>query len=183
MFRVIQRLHIMQIKNNRKFDLSLWGESWTYIKTVVDILREPILILDKDFNIIAVNECYLETFKVTEIDLKGKNLYELGNGQWNDTELKKLLTDILPKHTFFKGFEVSHEFPNIGKKIMILNGRQIHVENNKAGEGEIILLAMEDVTDMMQVADMLANHANNIKAKMQIHVGKAQAELDNLTKI
>lgn len=165
---------------NTKFDLSLWNESWTYIKTVVDIVREPILILDKNFKIISVNQCYLETFKVTTDEIEEKNLYELGDGQWNNAELKKLLTDILPKHTFFKGFEVSQEFPNIGKKIMILNGRQIHVKDSKAGVGDIILLAMEDVTDMMQVAEMLARHANNIKAKMKVHVGKVESELDNL---
>ena len=162
----------MKTETKNKFDLNLWNDSWTYIKTVVDILREPILILDKDFTIIAVNECYLQTFKVEQFKIEGKNLFDLGDsgdGQWNNQELKKLLIDIIPKHTFFKGFEVSQEFPDIGHKIMILNGRQIHLSKNKENidGGDIILLAMEDVTDMMQVAEMLANHANNIKAKMK----------------
>jgi nitrogen-specific signal transduction histidine kinase len=147
---------------------------------VVDIVREPILILDKDFKVIATNECFLKTFKVGEAETDGKNLYELGNGQWNNPELKKLLENILPKHTFFKGFEVKHDFPKIGKKIMILNGRQIHVNDKKAGTGSIILLAMEDVTDMMQVAELLANHANNIKSKMKIQVGKVEEEMSKL---
>lgn len=162
----------------RKFDLKLWDESWTYIKTVVDIVREPVLILDKELKIMAANECFYKTFKVDKKDTEGKLIYELGNGQWNIPKLKKLLEDILPNHTFFNGFEVQHKFPDIGKKIMILNARQIQVKDDKAGEGEIILLAIEDMTEMMLVAELLADHSNTIKAKMKIHVGKLQEIVD-----
>lgn len=168
----------MKTKKNmvsaRKFDLRFWDESWTYIKTVVDIVREPVLILDKDFRVMAANECFYDTFKVDKKETEGKIVYELGNGQWNIAALKKLLETILPDHTFFKGFEVEHVFPEIGKKIMILNGRQIEVKDNKAGVGEIILLAMEDMTEMMMVAELLADHSNAIKAKMRVHVGKLE---------
>lgn len=170
----------MTTKKISKFDLGLWDDSWTYIKTVVDILREPVLVLDKDFKIMAANECFYKTFKVLEKDTEGKVVYKLGNGQWNIPALKKLLEDILPKHTFFKGFEVSHEFPKIGRKIMILNARQIHVKDNKAGTGSIILLAMEDLTEMMVVAEMLSDHANMIKAKLQVHVGKISDEVSGM---
>jgi chemotaxis protein methyltransferase CheR len=155
-----------------KFDLGLWDDSWTYIKTVVDIVREPVLVLNKDFKIIAANECFYSTFKVTVKDTEGKVVYELGNGQW-----KKLLEDILPKHTFFKGFEVTHEFPKIGRKIMILNARQMFVKEDKAGKDSIILLAMEDVTEMMIVAEMLSEHAKKIKEKLKTQVGKFEEEI------
>src|SRR3989339_607234 len=125
----------------------IWNESWTYIKTVVNVVREPILILDKDLHVMAANEPFYNTFQVEVKDTEGRMVYELGNGQWNIPDLKKLLEDILPKHTFFKGFEVEHNFEFIGKKTMILNARQIH----RSMEGSdlksfppIILLAMED---------------------------------------
>src|SRR3989344_2317466 len=89
----------------------LWAESWTYIKTVVDVVRQPILILDKDFKVMAANESFYQTFQVELKDTENKMVYELGNGQWDIPALRKLLEDILPKNTFFKGFEVAHEFP------------------------------------------------------------------------
>ena len=178
-----EKIKEVNVGKGEKYNLTKWNDTWTYIKTVVDILREPILILEKNFTIVAVNEFYLQTFKGEQSKIEGKNLYDLGDsgdGQWSSKELKKLLTDIIPKHTFFKGFEVAQEFPDIGKKIMILNGRQIHLGKDKESDegGDIILLAMEDVTDMMQVAQMLAEHANNIKVKMKVQVGKVQAELN-----
>ena len=89
-------------------------------------------------------------------------MYELGNGQWDIPSLRKLLEDILPKNTFFKGFEVAHDFPAIGPKIMILNARQIHSDKFPP----IIMLAMEDVTEMMAVAEALALRTNQFEAKL-----------------
>jgi hypothetical protein len=166
----------------------VWGESWTYIKTVVDVVREPILILDKDLHVVAANESFYRTFQVEPRDTEHKIVYDLGNGQWNIPALKKLIEDILPKNTFFKGFEVIHEFPFIGRKVMILNARQIHFRDD-AALPPIIMLAMEDVTEMMVVADTLAGHANQLEAKLaertqklEIHIGKLEKEIDELKK-
>ena len=171
------------------FDL-LWDESWTYIKTVVDVVREPILILDKDLRVMAANESFYRAFQVEAKDTEGTVVYELGNGQWNIPALRKLLEDILPKNTFFKGFEVSHEFPFIGRKVMILNARQIHKENTASVLfPPIILLAMEDITDMMAVAETLAEHAKQFEAKLTErteklgdHIEKLEREINALKK-
>lgn len=169
----------------------LWEESWTYIKTVVDVVRDPVLILDKDFRIMAVNDSFYQTFQVEPKDTEKRIVYELGNGQWNIPALRKLLEDILPKNTFFKGFEVSHEFPHIGRKVMMLNARQIHFKDNTALETfpPIIILAIEDVTEMMVVAETLARHSNQLEVKLaerteklEIHIGKLEKEINELKK-
>jgi len=146
----------------------LWEESWTYIKTVVDVVHEPILILDKDFNVMAANQPFYQTFQVEAKDTEKKNVYKLGNGQWDIPALKKLLEDILPKNTFFKGFEVIHDFPLIGHKVMILNARQIHFKD-KSPSGvfpPIILLAIEDITEMMSIAETLTSHTNKLETEL-----------------
>ncbi len=171
---------------------NLWDQSWTYIKTVVDIVREPVLILDKDLRVMAANESFYKTFQVEAKDTEKKVVYELGNGQWDIPSLRKLLEDILPKNTFFKGFEVAHEFPSIGRKVIILNARQIHPKEDEIGKETfppIILLAMEDVTDMMVVAETLASHANQMEVKhsertekMETHIGRLEKEIKDLKK-
>ena len=72
----------------------LWDHSWTYVKTVVDVVREPVLILDKNLCVMAANEAFYKTFQVEMRDTENKNVYQLGNGQWNIPSLKKLLEDI-----------------------------------------------------------------------------------------
>lgn len=162
----------------------LWEESWTYIKTVVDIVREPVLILDEKLCVMAANEVFYKTFQVEHNVTENKVVYELGNGQWDIPQLRKLLEDILPKNTFFKGFEVTHEFPIIGKKVMILNARRIYREDSKGNPlcPPIILLAIEDVTEMMGVAEMLALHTNQFEVKMAERTEKLELHIRELEK-
>ncbi len=185
-------LYIMETKNSADKNVetpetgfldTVWEESWTYIKTVVDIVRDPILILNKDLRVMAANESFYRTFQVEQKNTEGEVVYELGNGQWDIPDLRKLLEDILPKNTFFKGFEVTHEFPTIGRKIMILNARQIHPKE-KVSEifPPIILLSIEDVTDMMAVAETLANHASSLETKLAEQTDKLKADIEKLEK-
>lgn len=172
--------------NGADFINRLGEESWTYIKTVVDIVREPVLILDQNLRVMAANEPFYQTFQVEQKNTEDKVVYELGNGQWDIPALRKLLEDILPKNTFFKGFEVSHEFPTIGRKIMILNAREIHCKDdpNLGPYPPIILLAIEDVTEMMDVAEMLTRHTKTFEStmaerteKLEVHIQKLQEEI------
>ena len=163
-----------------------WEKSWTYIKTVVDVVREPVLILDEDFRVMAANESFYQMFQVDPKDTEQKIVYELGNGQWDIASLRKLLEDILPQNTFFKGFEVTHTFPSIGHKTMILNARQIHVKDD-ASFPPIILLAMEDITEMMGVAEMLARHTKQFETettertkRLEGHIKKLEKDLGDL---
>lgn len=179
------RKTIKKIKiDSGDFIARLGEEGWTYIKTVVDVVREPILILDKEFRILAANESFYQTFKVTAKKTEGTVIYKLGNGQWDIPTLRKLLEDILPKHTFFHGFEVTHEFPIIGYKVMILNARQIYFEANSkfAACPPIILLAMEDVTEIMGVAKKMADHTNSIEAKFKEDIEELKNKIGKLEK-
>jgi PAS domain-containing protein len=147
---------------------SVWKASWTYIRTVVDTVREPFVILDKDLRVIAANETFYRTFRAPVEDTEGKLFYQLGDGQWNIPALRKLLEDILPKDTFFRGFEVNHEFPGIGHKIMLLNARHIHQSKEQEGilPGPIILLAIEDITEITTIAKKLAERTRQYEEKM-----------------
>ena len=73
-------------------------------------------------------------------------IYNLGNGQWNIPKLRELLEEIIPRNNLFNDFEVTHEFPSIGQKTMLLNARLI----NQADQGKLILLAIEDITGREQ---------------------------------
>lgn len=160
-----------------------WEESWTYIKTVVDVVREPVLILDKEFRVMAANCSFYEMFQVEAKDTEKKSVYELGNGQWNIPALRKLLETILPKNTFFRGFEVAHEFAFIGHKTMILNARRIYKEGQTSDKcPPIIMLAIEDVTEMMAVAKKLADHTNQYEIKLTEQTHRMQIHLDRLEK-
>ena len=171
---------------NADFFKQLWERSWSYIKTVVDVVREPVLVLDKDFKVLVANEPFYRTFHVEPADTEGKVVYELGNGQWNIPALKKLLEDILPQNKFFKGFEVTHNFPFIGQKVMVLNARQIHFTKEGDASSDafppIVLLAIEDITEIMVVAETLVGHTKQLEAKLTEKTQKLENYIKKLEK-
>src|SRR5512144_2564577 len=83
------------------------------------------------------------TFAVTPRKTEGKLVFELGDGQWNIPGLRKVLEDIIPKRRTIEAYEVDHEFPSIGRRVMLLNARRVFDED---GSASAILLAIEDVT-------------------------------------
>jgi diguanylate cyclase (GGDEF)-like protein/PAS domain S-box-containing protein len=119
-------------------------ETRDYAESIVDTVREPLVVLDADLNVISANRSFYETFKVKPGETEGQLLYDLGNREWNIPKLRELLEEILPRHTAFDNFEMEHEFKTIGRRVMHLNARRVY---RKTNETHSILLAIEDMTE------------------------------------
>jgi PAS domain S-box-containing protein len=115
-----------------------------YLQSIVDTVRDPMLVLDKDLRVVSANRAFHLTFGVSPKATEGVLVYELGSGQWDIPPLRRLLEDILPHNSTFDDFEVEHEFPGIGRKNMLLNARKLYRPGNHT---EMLLLAIEDVTE------------------------------------
>ena len=118
-------------------------EARDYAEAIIATIHEPLLILDKNLRVKSANKSFYKNFKVREEETEGMLLYDLGNGQWNSPRLRELLDDIIPKNSQFQAFELKHNFPGIGEKIMLLNASRII---QKKQQEQLILLAIEDIT-------------------------------------
>jgi len=118
--------------------------AWLDAESIMAAVREPLIVLDGNFRILAANRAFYQTFQVTAEETEHQLLYDLGNRQWDIPALRHLLEDVLPASTIVKDFDVTHEFPTIGKRTMVLNARRI--DRDGAG-ASLILLAMEDITE------------------------------------
>ncbi|ABE63316.1 MAG: signal transduction histidine kinase [Nitrobacter sp.] len=110
---------------------------------IVDTVREPVLVLDKELRVVAASRSFYSVFKVSPENTQGRHLYALGDGQWDIPKLRELLEKIIPQHGVMESYEVEHEFPDLGHRRICLNARQVFYEH---GAGATILLGMEDVT-------------------------------------
>ena len=123
-----------------------------YFKDIVATVREPLLVLDGDLRVLAANRSFYKTFKVKQKDTLGNQVYDLGNRQWDIPALRALLETILPDKAVFNDYEVEHDFPFIGKRILLLNARRIPAPPKEA---QWILLAFEDVTERRRLERLL----------------------------
>ncbi len=128
-------------------------EGRRFAENIVETIREPLLVLDKDLKIISANRSFYKNFKVAPDETIGCYIYDLGNKQWDIPELRKLLEEVLPHKESFDDYEVDHTFRDIGHRIMLLNARQI---NRRDISGKIILLAIEDITERKLLENQLS---------------------------
>lgn len=122
------------------------ADMYALAQGIVDTVREPVLVLDKDLRVIAASRSFYAVFKVAPDHTQGRLLYALGDGQWDIPKLRVLLEKIIPEQGEMEGYEVEHEFPGLGHRTMLLNARRVFHEG---GANTTILLGMEDVTDRL----------------------------------
>ncbi len=126
------------------FDISGVKGAREYAESIVNTVREPLLVLNKGLKVISASNAFYRVFKVSKKDTENRLIYELGNRQWDIPKLRQLLEEILPKNREFNDFVVEHKFPKIGHRKMLLNARRVYKAEEKT---ERILLAIEDITD------------------------------------
>ncbi len=124
----------------------LLNESYEYSQAITATIHEAMIVLDKNLRVKSANKSFYKIFGVKEEETEGMFLFDLGNNQWNIPRLREFLQEIVPKNSHFHGFEVSHNFPDIGEKIMLLNASRIIQKRH--GE-ELILLSINDVTEQV----------------------------------
>ena len=171
------------------------ADAWALAQGIVDTVREPVLVLDKELRVIAASRSFYSAFKVSPEDTQGRLLYALGDGQWDIPKLRVLLEKIIPEKGVMEGYEVEHEFPGLGHRTMRLNARQVFYEG---GANMTILLGIEDVTarrilerekdELLRQKDMLLEElqhrvANSLQIIASILLMKARAVQSEETRL
>ncbi|MFQ6032425.1 MAG: MEDS domain-containing protein [Candidatus Zixiibacteriota bacterium] len=157
--------HTIQDITDRKRMERAFQEAREYAEGIVATIREPLLVLDADLRVVSANRSFYQTFKVTPQDTEGQFLCDLGNRQWDIPELRKLLEDILLKNITLKDFEVEHDFLNIGRRIMLLNAREVHREKTEA---QMILLTIQDITERKRAEEEIKKKNKELEAFVHI---------------
>lgn len=111
---------------------------------IVDTIADPLLVLDQALCVQAASRSFFAKFRVDRFDTIGKMVFDLGNGQWDIPELRRLLSEVVPKAVAIVNFEVQHDFPHLGHRAMLLTARKLYQPD---GGGHSILLVIVDVTE------------------------------------
>jgi two-component sensor histidine kinase len=167
----------------------------TLTQAIVDTIREPLLVLDKDLRVVLASRSLYKTFRMDSQDVQGRPAYDLGDGQWDIRELRLLLESIVPQHAVMDAYEVEKDFAGIGRRTMLLNARQVFYEGNSH---TTILLAIEDISerraqerelqDLLQQKEMLLQEmkhrvANSLQIIASILLIKARTVKSEETRL
>jgi two-component system CheB/CheR fusion protein len=133
----------------------------TTAESIINTVREPLIVLDQDLRVVTVSRSFYEVFKVKSEETVGQLIYDLGNKQWDIPKLRELLETILPQKATFDNYEVEHTFATIGRRIMLLNARQIQ---KVLGKQRVILLAIEDITERKETENVMGKAHEELEA-------------------
>ena len=114
---------------------------------IVDTVSDPMLVLDESLQVQSASRSFFDTFKVDRYETIGKYLYELGSGQWDIPDLRNLLTAVIPRSTAIINYQVEADFPQIGRRTMLLTARTLFHPDNSSHS---LLLVIVDATERVR---------------------------------
>ena len=140
-----------------------------YAMSIVDTVREPLVVLDAKLRLKSASKAFFDKFAVSAEETLSKSLHDLGDRQWDIPDPRKLLAEVLPESKKIEDYEVEHEFPNLGRRTMLLNGRSVE---QRDGKEPLLLHAIEDVTERKRAEETLRTHAEEISRLARGLVGR-----------
>lgn len=150
---------------------------------IVDTIPEPFLVLNQDLRVLAASRCFYEVFEIEPADTRGRLLYSVGDGAWDIPVLRGLLERIIPEKGELVGFEVEHDFPNVGIKILLLNARLVAFSR---ASPPTILLAFRDITARRAIElekDALLKHTEDLLDQQKMLLAEMQHRVANSLQI
>ena len=146
--------------------------NWQLAQCIVDTIRDPLVVLEHDMTIVTANKAFLTIFGITEAEMRGRRVSELGQHQWDVPALRHLMEKVLQENKPIESFEIEDDFPGLGRRVFSLNARKVFRPGNHTNR---MLLVFEDITDRKQRerdAQMLTNEiSHRIKNNLQIIAG------------
>ena len=145
-------------------------EAKEYAESIVDTVRESLVVLDTELRVQSANESFYDTFEVDPENVEGQRIYDLGSGQWDLPELRTLLEEVLPNNDTFDDFQVTHDFEALGERTLLLNARRLdHVQ--------YILLAIEDITEQ----EAAKRELHTVNRRLQERIAETRELASELT--
>lgn len=131
------RVRNTELENTREF-----------ADATIDTVRGALLVLGPDLRVLRANKSFYRMFRLSPPEVEQYFIYELSGGGWRLSRLRDLLEKILPESLVSEDFEMEHEQPSLGRRVLLLNARRFEHEDR-------ILLAIEDVTESRRVEQEL----------------------------
>ena len=132
-----------------------------FAMSIVETVRQPLLVLNTDLRIRMANRAFYRTFQVSPLEVEGRLIYSLSHGSWNLPGLRDSMDRLLQGGISFPDFEAEQDFPVLGRRSLVIGGRHINHLN-------MILLAVDDVTERKQVQQAIHKTEEHLRQSQKM---------------
>jgi PAS domain S-box-containing protein len=113
-----------------------------YTKTILNAVIDPLVVLDDRLQVQTANRAFYDWFGVSREQTQSVPLSNLGDGEWQASGLWSSLQATLSHNSEFQTIEIECDFPNIGRRTVLLDARRIVRDGNA-----LVLLSFRDITE------------------------------------
>lgn len=102
-----------------------------FAESIVETVREPLLVLDGELRVVTISPAFATNFGVQPEAVRGQLLAAISNGIWKQTELFNHLYRLLNSEiTDFENLRLPVLLPELGTRQVTLYGRRLLSEGN-----------------------------------------------------
>jgi chemotaxis protein methyltransferase CheR len=140
---------------------------------IVATVREPLIVLDRSLRVMAASRSFYRMLHMDPADTQGRLFYELNSGRWDVPALRRLLQEVISGDLVVEAYEVVLDVPNLGRRTMLLNARQVL---DQKSPDTALLVGLEDVTaqhETESLKDELLRQQGLLLLEVQHRVGNS----------
>ena len=104
----------------------------------------PLLLLDRGFAVVAASRSFSRTFRLDPAAVAGREIFALGNGEWNASRLRSLLSATLSGAAKIENYEMDLRQDQGGPRRLVLKAEKLSYGDD---ENIRLLLTIADVTE------------------------------------
>ncbi|HDS1655899.1 TPA: PAS domain-containing protein [Stenotrophomonas maltophilia] len=142
--------------------------------SVLQTVREPIVLLDRDLRVQLHNPAFAELYGLQDERADGLLLESVGDGAWKDTVVRQRLSDVLSRGRELWDFEHEQRTADGMARYMLLNARRMPLPDT---DDEVVLLTVSDVT-MQRAVQLRVEELNRQLEGKVAQVSEVNRELE-----
>lgn len=123
-----------------------------YAESIVETVRQPLLLMDDKLNIVLANQYAQSMFNVNNDNNFQISPGLIENTFWQIPQLQEKFIQVLNEGIEIRDLEVTNSFNTIGRKTLLINARQL-IQNTE--KEKRVLIAIEDISRRKQIEHAL----------------------------
>jgi two-component system, chemotaxis family, CheB/CheR fusion protein len=137
-------------------------------------VREPLLVLDRNLTVRALNRAFASAFQFDEDRGVGAHVSDLPCEFFRDDQVQARLEDILASGEPITDLEVVHTLTELGERTMLLNASEIRRPGN---QDDAILVSIDDVTADRWERDRISDPHQERRGQVGLGAGRRRTRV------